>query len=146
MTNLPDIPGDEIKAFCRIMGLTQSELAGHCGIGVKNVERWVKEGAPGYWRYVLAALQAGISPWVAQPEAKVHVSDKGFRLKRGDRVRRTDGTDGIVEDTVRRGAIFIALVAWNENGGYVHRKHDELGCYLGNEPTLGFNIAYINLS
>jgi len=60
---LSDLSPAEVKAFRKAVGLSQAGLASKVGVSPQGVERWEKQGAPGYWRFVFAALAAGLKPW-----------------------------------------------------------------------------------
>jgi len=58
---------DEVKAFRATKGWSQATLAQQAGVTNQTVEAWEKKGAKGYWRYVFAALAAGLNPWGGRP-------------------------------------------------------------------------------
>ncbi|MCR6657963.1 MAG: helix-turn-helix domain-containing protein [Asticcacaulis sp.] len=66
MQDLTPMTPDEVKAFRAAMGWSQAALAKAAGVTNQTVEAWEKKEAKGYWRYVFAALAAGLEPWKSQ--------------------------------------------------------------------------------
>ena len=61
---LTDMTTEEVKAFRTGLGLSQEAFGKLCGnISRKGVLRWESEGAPAAYRWVFAAINAGLSPW-----------------------------------------------------------------------------------
>ena len=60
---LPDLTPNEVRAFRDILGLDQQQFASVLGVCCSSVEKWERKGARGQYRYVFAAINAGLSPW-----------------------------------------------------------------------------------
>lgn len=63
---LTDLTADDVKAFRASLAKSQTAFGEMFGISLPGVQKWEKVGAPGYWRYVFAAVNAGLAPWRAE--------------------------------------------------------------------------------
>ena len=70
MQELTDLTAAEVKAFRASLKLSQVEFAALLHVSRPGVEKWEKQGAPGYWRYVFTAINAGLKPWGMTPVAE----------------------------------------------------------------------------
>ena len=67
---LPDLSRAEVRAFRRILGVDRQQFAAILGVSIGSVEKWEKKGARGSYRYVFAAINAGLPPWQLDSHAR----------------------------------------------------------------------------
>lgn len=67
--DLPELTPREVRTFRKLLGLDQETFAEVLCVSVSSVEKWERYGARGQYRYVFAAINAGLGPWRSEDPA-----------------------------------------------------------------------------